>query len=90
MNFLFKNAAPVTASDTANIPTPSAANGLGNRGCFLYIGASLANIKVTTSGGQDITILLPAVGQVLPISVVKVFLTGTVDITGNKVIALWN
>jgi hypothetical protein len=86
---IFKNAAPVTTSDTTDIPTPSAQDGLGNRGCFLYIGASIANIKVRTSGGQDVTILAPAVGRVLPIEVVRVFTTGSAAITANQIIALW-
>lgn len=89
-NFLFKNAAPVTASDTANIPNLSVQGGLENRGCYLYIGVSLATLKVRTAAGQDVTFKAPAIGRVLPVSVVKVFLTGTSTITANDVIALWN
>jgi hypothetical protein len=90
MQFLFKNAAPVTPSDTENIPNISAQNGAGNRGCYLYIGAALANIKVLTAAKQEVTILAPAVGQVLPLKVVRVFVTGSATITANQIIALWN
>lgn len=89
MDLIFKTAAAVTTSDTADIPNPSAQDGAGNRGCFLYIGASLANIKVRTSSGSDVTILAPAVGRVLPIEVVRVFTTGSVAVGANQIIALW-
>jgi hypothetical protein len=89
-NFLFKNAAPVVASDTANIPNLSLQSGLDNRGCFLYIGVSLATIRVRTAAGQDVTFKAPAIGRVLPVSVVRVFVTGSSTIAANDVIALWN
>lgn len=89
MSFLFKNAAPVTPNDNADIPNIAAQDGLGNKGCFLYIGAALANIKVTTSGGQDVTILAPAVGRILEIEVVRLWQTGSAAISANQVIALW-
>lgn len=87
--FLFKNAAPVTPSNTANIPNLSVQNGLENKGCFLYIGASLATIKVLTAGGQEVTFKAPAIGRILPVSVVRVFVTGSASIAANDVIALW-
>jgi hypothetical protein len=89
INFLFRNAAPVTTSDTTNIPNVSQQDGLENKGCFLYIGASLANIRVLTKGGQEVTIKAPAVGQVLPIEVLRVFTTGSVAVAANDIIALW-
>jgi hypothetical protein len=89
MDLIFKNAVAVTASDTDNIPTPSAEDGLGNRGCFLYIGAAIANLKVLTKGGQEVTILAPAVGRILNLEVVKVFSTGSTAFGANQVIAMW-
>lgn len=90
MNNIYKNAAPVTASNTANIPNPSQEGGGENRGCFLYIGVSLATLKVLTSGGQEITLKAPAVGRVLEgISVVRVFSTGTSAHAAGDIVALW-
>jgi hypothetical protein len=85
----FKSAAPVTPSDTANIPNPSAQDGIGNNGCYLYIGVALANIKVKLKNDQEVTIKNPAVGRVLPLEVVRVFVTGSVAIAANDIIALW-
>lgn len=89
MDFLFKNAAAVTPSNTVNIPTPSAEDGLGNRGCFLYIGASIALLKVLTSGGQEVTFKAPAIGTILRVEVLRVFVTGSSAIAANDIIALW-
>tara|TARA_R110000803_G_scaffold96268_1_gene164390 strand:+ start:180 stop:446 length:267 start_codon:yes stop_codon:yes gene_type:complete len=80
-----QRAAVVTTSDTANIPNIASENGEGNLGCLLYVGTS-GNLKVTTSGGDTVTLVNILGGQFLPISVVKVFATGT---TASNIIALW-
>lgn len=87
--FIFKTAATVTASDTANIPNVASQDGSDNRGCFLYIGDALATLKVLTKGGQEITFNNPAVGQVLPVEVLRVYDTGTTAFSAGDVIALW-
>jgi hypothetical protein len=90
MDTIFKRGASVTPSDTANIPNISQQDGLGNRGCFLYIGVAITTLKVRTSAGDDITIKAPAIGKVLPIEVVRVFVTGTAPaLAANDVVALW-
>ena len=80
-----QRASAVTPSDTVNIPNIATENGLGNRGCLLYVGGA-GSIKVTTSGGDDVTFTGLTAGQFMPVSVVKVFATGT---TATDIIALW-
>jgi len=76
-------AASVTPSDTANIPTVGGGAG-SNNGCVLYVGIE-GDLKVTTSGGDEVTFKNVPVGFV-PVQVVKVFATGTV---ASEIIALW-
>jgi hypothetical protein len=45
-------AAGVTPSNTVNIPSVGGGDGVNN-GCVLYIGVT-GDLKVTTSGGDDI------------------------------------
>lgn len=67
--------AAVTASDSAKIkPT---------RG--LYIGGA-GNIKVDTAGGSTVTLNGAAAGSILPVSVDRVYSTGT---TATNIIALY-
>lgn len=88
MDMIFKTAVVVVPSDTDDIPNPSQQDGKDNRGCFLYIGAA-GNVKVTTVGGQTLTINAPAIGRVLPLQVVKVFATGGTTVTAGNIIAFW-
>ena len=65
-------------------------SGLGNQGCYLYIGQSTDNngtIVVTTIGGDTVTIRGVLFGTVLPLQVIKVHSSGTVDI--SEILALW-
>ena len=57
----------------------------GNPGCNLYIGGA-GNVKVTTIGGDVITVTATPVGQVLPVQVIKVHSTGT---SATLINALW-
>lgn len=67
--------ATVTASDTANInPT---------RG--VYIGGA-GDLKVDTAGGTTITLSATAAGSILPISVKRIYATGT---TATNIVALY-
>lgn len=76
-------AAGVTPSDTVNIPSVGGGDGVNN-GCVLYIGVT-GDLKVTTSGGDDVTFKNVPVGF-FPVQVVKVFATGT---GADEIIALW-
>ena len=58
---------------------------IGNQGCNLYIGGA-GNVKVTTIGGDIVTFTAPALGQVLPVQVIKLHSTGT---SATLVNALW-
>jgi hypothetical protein len=78
-------AAAVTPSNTANIPNISSEDGLGNRGCVLYIGIG-GNLKVITVGGDEVTFTNVQDGSFIPVQVLKVFSTGT---TASNIIALW-
>jgi hypothetical protein len=59
--------------------------GLGNPGCYLYVGAA-GNVAVTTLGGDEIIFNAVPVGTVLPVQVSKLKSTGT---TATLVNALW-
>ena len=59
-----------------------AKTGLGNTGCYLYIGESDINYEVLTIGGDRVTFTKPQVGTVLPVQIIKL-------ISGGSAIALW-
>jgi hypothetical protein len=59
--------------------------GMGNPGCFLYVGGTGA-VSVVTLGGDIITFAAVPAGVTLPIQVVKLRATGT---TATQVNALW-
>jgi hypothetical protein len=56
--------------------------GLGNQGCYIYIGDADTNYEVVTIGGDSVMFIRPTVGSVLPVQVIKV-------ISGGSCIALW-
>jgi hypothetical protein len=60
-------------------------SGLGNPGCYLYIGGA-GNVSVVTLGGDTITFAGVPAGTTLPIQVVKLRSTGT---TATLVNAMW-
>jgi len=68
------HAALVAVSDTTDLPTTARA---------LYIG-TVGDIVLTTKGGETVTLI--AVRGLLPISVSRVFNTGT---TATSIVALW-
>jgi hypothetical protein len=80
-----QRASVVTPSDTDNIPNIATQDGEGNLGCLLYVGTG-GDLKVTTSGGDIVTLSNVFGGQFLPISVLKVFSTGT---SATDILALW-
>jgi len=55
-----------TASDTVNLETPS----------VIYVGGT-GNVKVTTAQGDETTFVGVAAGSVIPVQVVRVWVTGT-------------
>lgn len=73
----------VTPSDTLEIPNIS--GGEKNHGCVLYIGIG-GSVKVKTSGGDEVTYLNVPSSSFIPVSVVKVFATGT---SASGIIAHW-
>jgi hypothetical protein len=77
--------APVTPSDTVDIPSVSSQNGEGNNGCVLYVGG-FGDIKVDTVGGDLITFVGVNGGTFFPVQVLRVYATGT---TATDIIALW-
>jgi hypothetical protein len=63
----------------------SSQSGMGNPGCFLYVGGT-GNVSVVTIGGDTIVFNGVPAGTTLPIQVVKLRSTGT---TATLVNALW-
>lgn len=65
--------------------------GLGNTGCYLYIGNAPSEgsgaVTVTTIGGDIVTFNGIFRGTILPIQVIKLHLTGIIDV--DRIIALW-
>lgn len=59
--------------------------GLGNPGCFLYVGGA-GNVSVVTIGNDVATFFGVPAGTTLPIQVLKLRATST---TATNVIALW-
>lgn len=62
-------------------------SGLGNTGCFLFIGGA-GNVAVTTIGGDEVTFNAVPVGTVLPVQVSKVKSSGS-GTTATLINALW-
>lgn len=59
--------------------------GLGNTGCFLYVGGT-GNVSVVTIGNDIATFFAVPAGTTLPVQVLKLRSTGT---TATNVVALW-
>lgn len=59
--------------------------GLGNQGCFLYVGGA-GNVSVVTIGGDIATFFAVPAGTTLPIQVLRLRSTST---SATNVIALW-
>lgn len=78
-----ERAAPVTTSDTVNIPFIG--GGDTSWPCVLYIGTG-GNIRVMTAGGDDVLFSNVLGGTFLPIQVTRVFATNT---TASNIVALW-
>lgn len=72
-------------SQTYVVYVMSPQSGLGNPGCYLYIGGT-GNVSVVTLGGDTITFAGVPAGTTLPIQVVKLRATGT---TATLVNAMW-
>lgn len=70
------NAAEVTPSDAADLATDARS---------LYVGGA-GDVKVTTTGGDTVTLKAVPVGTVVPVRTRKVFATGT---TATLIVALW-
>jgi hypothetical protein len=56
--------------------------GLGNQGCYIYIGDADTNYEVVTIGGDQIIFIAPIRGTVLPLQIIKL-------ISGGNCVALW-
>jgi hypothetical protein len=75
-------AVAVTPSNTANISDSTEA---AKSGVVLYIGTG-GDLKVLTSGGDEVTFTNIQDGSFLPVQVLRVFATGT---TATNIVALW-
>ena len=74
-----------TGGQSFSIYQQSPKTGLGNPGCFLYVGGA-GNVAVTTLGGDELIFNAVPVGTVLAVQVSKLKSTGT---TATLVNALW-
>jgi hypothetical protein len=73
-----------TGGQSFRIYQQSAQTGLGNTGCFLYVGGA-GNVTVTTLGGDDVTFNAVPIGTVLPVQVLSV----KSSTTATLINALW-
>ena len=78
-----QRASAIVPSDTVNIPSVS--NSTNEESCVLYVGTG-GNLRVLTSGNDDVTFVNIQGGSFLPIQVVRVFSTGTI---ASDILALW-
>ena len=74
-----------TTAQAYNIYAMSSQSGIGNPGCFLYIGGT-GNVSVVTLGGETITFNGVPAGTTLPIQVIQIRATNT---TATLVNAMW-
>jgi hypothetical protein len=74
-----------STAQTYTIYSMSAQAGLGNTGCFLYVGGT-GNVSVITIGGDQLIFNGIPAGTTLPIQVKRLRATGT---TATNVNALW-
>lgn len=70
------NLALVTPSDSANLSAP----------CNYIFCGGAGTLKVTTVGGQSVTLTGVVAGQILPIRATRVWSTGT---SATNIAALW-
>lgn len=56
-----------------------------NNGAVLYVGTA-GNVRVLTSGGDDVTFSAVQAGSFIPVNVIKVYDTST---TASDILALW-
>jgi hypothetical protein len=75
---------PIAVDWSFVIYQQSAMSGLGNQGCYLYVGGT-GTLVVTTIGGDSVTFAGVAAGTVLPVQVLKL----EEPSTATLVIALW-
>lgn len=59
--------------------------GGGNDGCVLYVGVS-GDLRVTTAGGDVVSLVGISGGQFIPIHITKVWFSGT---SAGNIVALW-
>lgn len=74
-----------TGGQSFGVYQQSPQTGIGNTGCYLFVGGA-GNIAVTTIGGDDVIFNAIPVGTVLPVQILKVKSTGT---TATLINALW-
>jgi len=98
MNTTTNTIATVTAVDSATVLSLSADIFLAtpnnysifpndNNGCVLYIGGA-GNIRVLTTGEDDVTFTGVLAGTYFPVQVLRVYATGT-TVAANTINALW-
>jgi nucleoside phosphorylase len=56
-----------------------------NNGCVIMVGAA-GTVRLTTSGGDTVTLNGLAAGQFIPVQALKIWLTGT---TATGIVAFW-
>lgn len=86
-NTLRLNADIFTSEGNYAVYQASSQTGLGNQGCYLYIGSSegATSIQVVTIGGDLVTFSSLIQGTVLPVQVIALLSATGVD----KIVALW-
>ena len=81
-----KNAPGLTSPATrAAAVTPNDSADLANVSRAIFVGGS-GNLKVTTSGGDTVTLVGVVAGSIIPLRVSRVFVT---DTTASDIVAFW-
>lgn len=79
------NIFPTLTAQIYTVYGMSPQSGIGNTGCFLYVGGA-GNVSVVTIGGDIATFFAVPAGTTLPIQVKQLRATST---TATNVLALW-
>ena len=81
-----RTAAAVSPNDSIDLANPTEGSGLTLGARALWVGEA-GDVKVTTAGGNTVTLAGVAAGTILPVRVTRVWSSGT---TADSIVALFD